>query len=948
LVGRDAALRTLRDRWERACDGHGGAVLVTGEAGVGKSRLVLELMHHASATATTLTGHCVAVGGEPLRHAALVDVVRASGADVGPAATASTGALLELVRTAMDDAPGPLLLVVEDLHWADRATCEVLMVLARSIVDRSVCLLMTSRDDELPRGHSTRLFLAEMVRAQLVTPVGLTRLGPAPVSQLVEGLVGTVDQKTVAAVFRRSGGNPLLVEELCATGFDAHPNDLDPPLLDVLLARADGLSPDALHAAAIIAAAGGSISEDLLAEVLGDEGEHGLREALDHHLLERKGGAIAFRHVLVAEAVHARLLPGERRAIHRRWAEVLERTDDDPARLAHHWAEAGEPEPALRASIVAGDAALASLVAEDAARHYQRALRLWDQLHEDRVEPAGGHGAADRTTGRVDLAAKAAEATNWSGDPGGAVTIIASVLDDPGALDPALACALTERQAWYLLRQGRTDAARVTYQAAIEALPDDAPPGVRARVLAGSVRIWEQEGDGRQAVAVARRAVAAAAAGTDAERGYAHYALGRALASTGDLDAALIELDRAERAHEQSLDAVALASTVADRIELLLTRGEPDAALELSRAVDTRLRSAGLVQPHALLVAGSAGALLHRLGRADELAALAEQVVTEASSSVTLAVGHLLMGTAAVDRRAFGDGREHLEMARFLTAPVSDGRIAAHLAQARAELALAEQHVDAARASVDEGLAVTERSVDFEALGHVCLMGLRVASERQRNARANRSPRVDGILRRDRARYEAGLARALDRLRAEGRGDHGAFVLAAEAERARFDGADDPDRWAATADAWTASIWPRPAVLARLRQAEATLLQPGGRTDAGIIVEQALREAAAIGSSLLIEQISAVSRRAGIKVDAEVASRAEEVIDLTEPSAQLTRREREVLELVAEGRTNRQIGTTLYISTKTASVHVSRILMKLGASTRQEAAAMARRVGTLS
>ena len=337
LVGRARELGALRDRLDRATAGRGGAVLVTGEAGVGKSRLAREVAADAADRGfRVLEGRSIAVGARPLRRAALVDLLRESG--TGSTAGESTEALLEHVLALVDRATPaePRLLVVEDVHWADRATCEVLMVLARHVAGRPACLLLTSRDDELRRGHPVRAFLAELRQAQLVATVALRRLGAADVAALIEHLVGPVEPARASAIFDRSGGNPLLVEELCAAG------DLDEErFVDALLTRADRLSPPALAVAQAVSAAGRFVTEDRLAQVVqpADHFAPGLREALDHHLLVRRDGdTVGFRHVLVAEAVHDQLLATERAELHGRWADVLDRAGEDPTVLAHHWA----------------------------------------------------------------------------------------------------------------------------------------------------------------------------------------------------------------------------------------------------------------------------------------------------------------------------------------------------------------------------------------------------------------------------------------------------------------------------------------------------------------------------------------------------------------------------------------------------------------------------------
>ena len=1048
LVGRERQLAVLRDRLDRAASGRGGAVLVTGEAGVGKSRLVRQAVVEATGIgATVVEGRCVAVGGEPLRHAALAEAVRSArrpGEPLPSRAGATPEALLEELLVALDAAGGrgpapgagggaaPLVVVIEDLHWADRATCEVLMVLAREAQSRSACLLLTSRDDELPRGHHVRVFLAELVRAQLVLGVRLARLGAADVARLTERLVGPVDPATAAVVFERSGGNPLLIEELCASarplagtragvatreGAAAPgPEALGDELREVLLARADALSPAALAVAQAVAAAGRPVGEEVLLEVAGADGAAGLREALDHHLLVRTGDDVGFRHVLVAEAVYGQMLRTERAAVHARWADALDRRGEVPAVLAHHWAEAGAADRALAASVAAGDAAGMALTAQDAVVHYRRALALWDRV-PDAATAAG--------VGRVELSLRAAEAANWSGDPTTAVALVADTLalapppprratppttdapaptparavdSAPGGpavgggggggegIDAVTASRLRERHGWYQLRRGDVEAARRSYRDAVEGLPADAGPEAHARVLAGSVRIWERLRDPGAALATADAAMAAAeASGGAAERAAALYMRARALLLAGRTEDAVDELRRAAEAAERVGDAVTLSIALLDRADALAPAGRLGEAVVEARAAAGRLRAAGLSDPHALLAEGVAAAVLYRQGRAAEARAAAEALAASGRTAVTLALGHALVGMADLDARVLGDAREHLEMARFLAAPLLDGRIAGNLGLGRAELALAEGRSDDARSAVDEGIAQVERTGDDEVLALLCLAGLRIVADRAQGADRRSTERA-------KEREAAAIDRYASRLGTLVAGPTGiaaptvaAIEAAWAAERSRLDGATDPDAWADVARRWRRVEQPRLAVLATIRRAEAAQRGPDRRADAPSALAEALEGAHAIGSRLLAESAREVARRAGVPLPTgEPAGTGTGAGVGTDPGgepthggngrragddgwaagaasagaggpggggltlvAPLTRREREVLELVASGATNRQIGAMLYISTKTASVHVSRILAKLGAATRGEAAAVARQAGVV-
>jgi DNA-binding CsgD family transcriptional regulator/tetratricopeptide (TPR) repeat protein len=937
-VGREKATEAVTDLLRRAQGGSGGTVAVTGEAGIGKSRLVAELVRDAAGRgARSIEGRCVALGGEPLRHAALAEILRSAGPSGGTAG-ATTEVVLERLLELLDEATpsSPIVLVVEDLHWADRATCEALMVVARRVTELPACLVVTSRSDEVRRGHHVRLFLAELRQAGLGSAIALDRLRPSEVAVLMDHLAGAVDAGDAAAVYRRSAGNPLLVQELCAALIDGRhassPGEPEMPMLDVLLSRAERLSPHGRMVARVVATAGTSVDGMRLHGVLADLGvddDSGLREALEHHVLVRRGEQVEFHHVLMAEAVRGQVLPAERQRFHRSWAEAL-RADAPPGVLAHHWVGAGDPRRALAASVSAGDLAVADLAADDAAQHYGRALDLWDSVAT--AETVAGCSL-------VDLSRRAAEASHRAGDRERAVAILDAARRSLGdRADPLTASVLAERTGWYLLRQGRPEQADAAYADAVRLLPDDAPAMIRAEVLAGSVRASEHRRDAVEALARARRAAEAVAGGSPRERVHAHYMLGRALMLAGEPVEAEAELRAAAEAAERALDPITQAAAMLDRADLVAGDGRVAEVVAEADAAADRSRRAGWVDPTATLLAGVAASLDLRLGRVSAARKRASVLFDEARSSVTLALAHVLAGWCDVEAGAVGEAREHLEMARFLGAPLLDGRLGGMLSLVRAEAAEAAGRSELAQAAIDEGLRLVATTGDDELLGHLALYGLRLNHGRAARQDRRAGAAVHQSIAGDRERYERLVDAAV-----EGRTGRAPYrAIAAELAAWRSEGAD-PDAWLAAADAWRAVQWPRLAARARMGAA-AAYLDAGDRPQAAAELADVAGEAEDIESPALARQAWDMAERAGVAIGptpAPVPASATAVDALTP----LTRREREVLELVATGATNRQIAVYLYISEKTASVHVSRILTKLGVSSRQEAAAVARRHG---
>jgi ATP/maltotriose-dependent transcriptional regulator MalT len=950
LIGREGQLTVLRAFNERVASGRAGALLLRGDAGGGKTRLVTELASEARAAGTAvLSGGCVALGDEPLRHAALIELLRAAApSDLtdGPASAVAglpTEQVLERLLAVVDaiHTPDSLVLVFEDIHWADRGTCEILTVLARHVVDHPVGLVMTCRE-ELPRDHHVRQFLTELGRGQLVTPVAVPPLTPAEVARFVEALLGDVDAVTVASVYDRSGGNPLIIEELCAQRADPDAAVVPGAVRDILLARFWHLSEAARELVRAVAVAGSPVSEARLATVVDLPGKQfavALREALDLRVLAPAEGAISVRHVLMAEAVYGELLSGERVRLHAQWAAAL---SDAPAPLvAHHWYEAGEDDLAFVAGLAAAREATGALAFDDAHRHYRRVLSLWTRVD----------GATERAgSPRRDIVLQTAETANWAGDPAAAVAVIDRALPDPDIIaDGAAVSVLLERRAWYLLRQGANEAAVTAYDAALDALPSDADPATRVRVLAGSVRAWERTCDYERALALAREAIAVAVdANVEAEIGPAHYMLGRILLATGAVDAAVDELARAATGAEQTLNPVLLAISLLERGDALARQGRLAEAVPAALAAAERLRKRGETEPHALLATAAAGALLHRLGRPADGRMVAERILEEARTPVIVAVGHLLAGAFDVEAMQLTSAREHLETARMLAASLLDGRVGAALATARADLAMGEGNVEMAASAVDEGIEKVVHSGDDESLAHLCLYGLQVEAEREVSALGRASDRARR--RRDATveTYEAHLARVLDAQPATShRPDLAAVRAAWTAERTRIDGSSDPDAWALAAELWTAAEWPRDAAYSALRSAEALARAKAPDDVVAAAVRAAEERATALESPFLLAPIARLAQSAGLPapagLDPPSAPAPEATDDATEILAALTPREREVLQLVMAGATNRQIASRLFISDKTASVHVSRILTKLGVTSRQDAATVARR-----
>ena len=549
FVGRREEIASLTALLERAADGEPGFAIVAGEAGVGKTRLVTELAGQAADSGfTVLAGHCVELGAEGLPLAPLIDALRtlarttarAELADVlgparrglgrllpeldpgGAAEPAADGVqvsqLLELVLGLLGrlSARRPLLLVLEDLHWSDQSTRELVAFLIRSLRGVRVVLLATYRSDELNRRHPLRPLIASWDRLRTVQHVELRRFEPGEVAAQLGAILGTEPAAgLVDLVFDRSGGNAYLVEELAGLvrgGGD--PADLPPSLADVLLSRVDALSPEAQRLLRTAAVAGRSVPDKLLAEVAGvgdAEFYAGLREAVESHLLvvDHTGRSYAFRHALTRDAVYEDMLPGERGGLHAAYGEALTRDPDlagddaaVPAALAHHWYAALDLPRALPASIAAARHALTTFAPAEAQRHLERALEIWPRVPD-----------AEERTGldQAEVASLAGEAAYQAGAIDRSLSLFDQALAGLPAEGDAVRRALVlDRRARTLRDTGREPEAIATLEEALALLPADQVTRAHAVVLSSlATSVWRAN-DMDTTMSLAARAVQAA------------------------------------------------------------------------------------------------------------------------------------------------------------------------------------------------------------------------------------------------------------------------------------------------------------------------------------------------------------------------------------------------------------------------------------------------------
>ncbi|GHH68679.1 LuxR family transcriptional regulator [Streptosporangium violaceochromogenes] len=906
LFGRSAELDRLAGVLAAAASGVAGVALVGGDAGIGKSRLVAELAGRARAGGfAVLAGQCVELG-DALPYLPLADALRGApeelraeidarpvlgglmtgGADLGPESTSGLtqqrlfGSVLGFLSAR------PVLLILEDLHWADRSTRDLLVFLSRMLQTERVCLVGTYRTDDLHRRHPLRRVLAELKRLPSVTSVELGPLGRDEMT----GYLTTLGAAPPIAdeVAARAEGNPFYAEELLEAVTEGC--SMTDGLAGLLLSRAEMLPDAAQRVLRGAAVAGRRVDHDLLqcASGLDDLAfDEAMREIVSRGLLRLDGEyGYAFRHALLQEAVYIDLLPGERTRMHSEFARLLTDRKGAAAELAHHYLAAHDLAGALPASVEAGRRAERLGAPAEAHRHFERALGLWDRVP-----------GAERLAGtdRVGLALRTAAAAADMGDNHRAIAQLR-------ALPPS--AEVGERLAYYLYDSADGEAAIEAAEAAVAAAPPATP--VLARALATLSRTLSWTSRHAEARPLADRAleVARATGTSDAEKG-AMIMLASCAEYEGDI--ALAERLFGSIAFQPSGDLAIDLRAIFHHARVQYERGAmADAAVTAERGVHKAMETGLSWSTYGTDLRFLQFMIHYMAGDWDKAQAVAAGfgarvgTVPEATLSSFALFIEVAMGMPQVEARL---DRLRPFWSDPLVAYMARGLAAEH-ALWRREPGLALEH---AVAVLGVGDPVEMGDVR---IGAVALWAL---------ADQGRSDGADDLLARAREAVRPGMG-------PEGRG----WMARAEAEWHRAHGRLDVASWRRVVEVFD-SGFVYEAARARWRLAEA-LLAAGDRTAALEEWRRAVETATSLGARPLGEALAELGRRARFTSDRQGA---------------LTGREREVLALVAEGLANREIGRRLFIAPKTVSVHVSNILAKLGASSRTEAAATARRSGLL-
>jgi DNA-binding CsgD family transcriptional regulator/tetratricopeptide (TPR) repeat protein len=965
FVGRHGEMARLERALDVAAEDGSAVALIAGEAGVGKSRLVQELATRAEGRRFRVcVGRCVDFGEAiwplaPLREvvASLVDDLDSEALDL--VVGGARGVLAELVPELGGERAGeapvssdrlcelvvgmlrrlaqraPLVLVVEDLHWADATTRTLFSALARVGRVSPLLLVGTFRSDELHRRHPLRPVLAEIERSGRSERIDVRPLDRAATGELIGALGGVpADRVDVDDVHRRSGGNPFFVEELIAArmwGVAGLPDTLR----DVILGRAAMLDDAAVEVLGVAAAAGATLPE-VLADACG-VGPDATRTSLDGlfatALLVPDGDEVRFRHELGREVFYDELVPGERARVHALLARsVASRRPERLGEVARHWSAAHDTPRALAASVAAGRQALRTGAAAEAEGHLGRALELWDA-----VEDAGALAGLDHPALLVETAIASEHALHFERG----VELDLQAVAELAGVDP-----MREAEVWLQLRDLyrfliRWDDCAVTVARALELIPESPPSSARAEALANAALSEVVANRTVEAVAYARRAIAVAEAVGDPDMVVKAYdtlaaAVGAAGDAQGALDIALANLSRCGPgvSPERTIGVYnAVTGAMTDAAQYAEIPAHAERAVELARTT-------GLGGPRARWIAERWVESLVLLGRWSE----AEQLVSELADLLDhpSAEGELAgsLGVALVRQARLDEARPLIEQARAALSRGNWFESVAWWAAAVVTFDAAEGRYGDAEALVNEVIDRDQPSLD----GNSYLVATATT------AMADRAPaRRHDVTNRQVIATATRWIKWMEAVEHDGRRptvEQRLYRDHAMAELQRLSDRPDPRAWAQLAAGWERIGFRYDEALARLRHAEALLAGTTGRAAAARraaadTLGVAFATAQQLGATPLLTSINDLARRARLPVGTTGSSDPRRDEERTVAHS-LTPREHEVLALLARGRSNGEIAKALFITTKTASVHVSNILRKLDVTNRVEAANLAR------
>ncbi|RVX41408.1 regulatory LuxR family protein [Nonomuraea polychroma] len=941
LIGRRQQLALLHQALELASSGRPQFVVLEGPAGIGKSRLMEHLATQAApADVRVLRGACIELGAHGLPLAPLTAMLRDLIGQLGREAVAALAPGAETVFALLPEAGvgSPLdvggksrlfevfgtclerlgheqlvLLLVDDLRWADHSTRELLGYLARRLRTARVMAVLAHRGDDLPLWHPLPAFVAELERLPAVRRLVLPRLTRVETTELLESLTGSPPAPGVVDnVLRRAGGNPLYTEQLAGA------EHLPGSLKELLLERTRDLPDTCRNLVALAAVGGQAVSHDLLAEVAElpeEELLEGLHQAVQARALLPHAGGYRFPHALLREAVLADLLPARLTQMHRRFAQALEARPElvAPERhageMAHHWHGAGAHARALPALLSAAQAAGSVSCHTEQAQLLTRALELCGD--DDRQE----------------LLHQALMACLWAGESVQGLDLIARALSetDPAPAPGQRAILLAHRA--ILLANLGLEGVQEALEEAAALLPAE-PSVIRAAVLDRLAAILLVREDLERGQRAGIEAVDVAEALDEHEvRLNARITVATIRFRLGDHTAGLAELRQAGKAAEARGDITRTVRVKVSIAACLAGAGRYHEAAEAARAGLPLAHAAGTMRSLGAAMSEHLATSLFALGQWDEAAHVMQDGLAHDPEG-RYAVGlQLVDGELALARGDMAAARERLAAAELLDGGEGTSSRSPAIHRLAAAIAYRDNRLEDAHRAIRNALPPLQKP----GMAPVAWPALVLAAALVRSTRL--STATDPVLLKE-------LQQTMRSLPTD------TPLWAACAAQVEAELGAIP--WAPVIEAWQAVGDPYRIAYARTRAAESAAWN-SDRAAVQELLSMAAQKAAALGAQPLLRDIAQLARSAHVKLHDHCHEPAGRKSADQEQARRLglTERELEVLRHMADGASNRRIASGLFISPKTVSVHVTRILAKLEASNRGEATAMARRLGLL-
>ena len=972
FVGRRDQLRLLTDQADRVRSGTPEMLLVGGDAGVGKTRLVNEFTATRPA-GTVFTGACLQLGVDGLSYAPFTAVLRQVLRECGraPFEEAAPGGIGEFARLLPELGPFPeerrenrgilfeqllrlftllagdegVTVVLEDLHWADGATRDLLVFLVRNLDRPGTQIVATFRSDDLHRAHPLRRLLPELERLPGVGRIQLEPLSREEVAAQTRAIRGEdLTPTQLDSLYRRSEGVPLFVEALATA--ETCPTDEDPDLPDHFrdlllepLNRFDDTTWAVLRAAAV-GAVSVTVEHEMLYHAAGlpeRELETALHTLVDSNVLRAGQTGYRFRHALLRDAVHGEILPGPHARLHLRFAQLIDEyphtvpVDRRAAEEAHHYQAAHDLPRALQAAWWAAIRAGETLAFNEELAMLERVLGLWDQVPD----------AAERTQGhtRAKVVSRAAGTALDAGRHKRALELVQEALtelpEDPTDDETRTVRAVLLRKRGQARSLDMSDHGLFDLVRALETHPPHMPG--YAQLLAALARemvllrkdradtpqrrlLEELARSGSVPRVLAERAVEVSGRDGTADRCggvEAGILLSDLLLAAGDVEQGRPFMEEMVRESEQMANPMLEARGTANLGHYLRELGHHEEGLQVLEDSLERHERMGWASAHRAFNHQNQTEILFEMA---DLARARELAERAAAISPTHSKLHYIQTVLARIAVVLGD----LHTARRPAGPLGDrsllGLHRMNLLQLRS---LAALETALAEGEVEEALALSRTLMERVALeecpGYTWPLLEVMAEAARQGASAEVSSQVADLAARTSITGSVMPA----------------YAASITALMAEVDGEDATDLWKGAVVAWEAT--PMPLHLARARLREAEVVAVGDRDLAVRRIRQVHETAVECGAAPLARAAEGLARRLGTGVTEQAAPPA--------PPAGLTARESEVLRLLAEGATNARIAELLFISPKTASVHVSNILAKLDVPNRATAGARARDLG---